>query len=247
MTTQLIFVVTQQSPRCELVEKVLVHGGRIQPFSKRQFACKAIVVVFKSAASRSKASAAQQNALVLLVAEKNSYFSFAVHYFDMEERNKEIQEIEDAYNSGKLAEFESTIGEIIDAKGAEILAFYENLFTKHKDATVSGALKIYILMHKSLNIKIENTAQVTEMEKEIWYLGEKLHRDPTQEEKQTTCREWCKKFASPYRIHLIEEYDFIIDKKSEEYENKLHAIAGQTRTAFPKHEPDVQSLNPPAP
>jgi hypothetical protein len=137
------------------------------------------------------------------LAEKNSYFSFAVHCFDMEERNKEIQEIEGAYNSGKLAEFESTIGEIIDAKGAEILAFYDKLSKKHRDATVSGALKIYILMHKSLNIKIENTAQTTEMEKEIWYLGEKLHRDPTQEEKQTTCREWCKKFAAPYRIHQI--------------------------------------------
>jgi len=222
-------------------------GGRIQPFYKAELACDTKRTKRSLVKANLKFALQRKLASEKALAEKNSYFSFVVHYFDMEERNKEIQEIEDAYNSGKLAEFESTIGEIIDAKGAEILAFYENLFTKHKDATVSGALKIYILMHKSLNIKIENTAQVTEMEKEIWYLGEKLHRDPTQEEKQTTCREWCKKFAAPYRIHLIEEYDFIIDKKSEEYENKLHAIAGQTRTAFPKHEPDVQSLNPPAP
>jgi hypothetical protein len=127
-----------------------------------------------------------------------------------------LRDLNRDYCSGRFKQIEEDLEKFFRQNKDAIKEFKLHELAKIKGLAASDELaaKLYLLKQRSINPSIELKMELEEIEKEIWYRGEKEHQcvDPN----AIAC-EWSKKHAAGWRDHFIMTTLFIFGRNKEKY------------------------------
>lgn len=128
----------------------------------------------------------------------------------------EIEKLHNDYCEGKFKILEMELEKFIRKHKDEINRFKEKELTNLKNGppTDELALKLYILKSRSINPLEEIRLELDEIEKEIWYQGEKKNGSV---DRNKIAQEWCKKHAPGWRDNWILGALLVLDRNKEKF------------------------------
>lgn len=140
--------------------------------------------------------------------------------------SQELQEIVRDFEQGKLKEIEHSLATFITKNRDNILRFKNHYLEKihKKEVNDELAIKLYIQQIRTINPQDDIKEQLEEIEREIWYTGERLKAPPNREE---VAREWVKKYAPGWRFHKILTVIFVFEKFKDYFISLLHQTSEQ--------------------
>ena len=127
----------------------------------------------------------------------------------------ELKELARDYDAGKFDGVRKDLEEFIRRHRADIVKMAADL---RKLPTVSApealAIKLFIQQIKSVNPTDEIKTQLQEIEREVWYRGEKAGQAV---DKAEVAREWCSRHAPGWRDHRITAIVYVFERNTEEF------------------------------
>lgn len=127
----------------------------------------------------------------------------------------ELEEIAQKYKSGQLDYLKEELLQFLRKHREKILLYKLELETKNKKpVTLETAVKFYLLKVRSINPKRDLQEQYQEMEKEKWYIGEKLKHSPDPNE---IARIWAERYSPGWRAHRVTTIIFIFEAEKDRY------------------------------
>ena len=135
-----------------------------------------------------------------------------------------LEALENDYREGKLEVLNHDIAYYIDEKTDQIRDILDERleladFKAHPSETqLEIALKEAILHSRILNPGTDAEAQLAEIERHIWILGEKYRQPPDREQEAL---DWVRKFASSWREYRLLAILYVFEKNREQYIQRL--------------------------
>ncbi len=127
---------------------------------------------------------------------------------------KELDELKQEYQQGKLKHLETELEEFIKKHETEIKRFTEYFNTQlyHK-INIDTGLRWYLTLQKSFNLKNEMNEQLEEIKKEIWYRKqEKIELKP-----DDIAKNWVLKHSAGWRDHRVLQIVYVYLQDKEKY------------------------------
>ena len=130
--------------------------------------------------------------------------------------SSEINNIANDYCNGKYRELEKDLEKFIIQNKADINKFKEAELADFKDIQLTDemAVKMYIVKTKSINQLTEIKTELDEIEKEIWYTGEK-NKQPAN--RDAVAMNWCKQHAPGWRDHWVMASLYVFEHNKAHY------------------------------
>ncbi|MFA5793623.1 MAG: hypothetical protein WC980_00935 [Candidatus Brocadiia bacterium] len=128
----------------------------------------------------------------------------------------EIKNIAQDYCSGKYRELEKDLESFIKQNKEGIKKFKTSVLPELRipNLTEELAIKMYIVKAKSINHLTEIKTELDEIEKEIWYTGEKNKKPANRDE---VAKEWCKKHAPGWRDRWVMAALYVFEHNKQHY------------------------------
>lgn len=123
----------------------------------------------------------------------------------------ELEELKTDWEAGKLSNIARDLREFVLNHRADILEYRDKVLGRLRGASVSDdlAIRMYILQIRSISPQGEIRDQLQEIEREIWYRGEKANGNI---DRQQVAREWCLRHAPGWRDHRVMAIVFVIER-----------------------------------
>jgi hypothetical protein len=128
----------------------------------------------------------------------------------------EMNNIANEYCTGKYRELEKDLENFIRQNKNNIKEFKSKELADLKNTVISDelAVKMYIVKARSINPLTEIKTELDEIEKEIWYTGEK-NKHPANREQ--VAQEWCKKHAPGWRDRWVMASLYVFEHNKQHY------------------------------
>ncbi|MCK5578916.1 MAG: hypothetical protein KAI63_05280 [Planctomycetes bacterium] len=127
-----------------------------------------------------------------------------------------LQELEQDFCAGKFKKIEKELELFITQHKKEINLFRDTELKKIKNTPVSDelAIKLFIMRTRSINPIEEIKLELQEIEKEIWYRGEKANG---QVDRDKICQEWCQSHAAGWRDHWVMSVLYVFERHKNKF------------------------------
>ena len=138
----------------------------------------------------------------------------------------EIQQLEEEFLAGTLAPIQRDLEAFLRTNRDKILEFKRrqvDVLGPNPDAAAL-AVKWYILEVKCINPVEEIRSELGEIEREIWYEGERQKRTADRLE---VAREWCRRHAPGWRDHRVMTIIFVFEREKSRYLKILEGGNGE--------------------
>ncbi|MBI4834264.1 MAG: hypothetical protein HY811_05550 [Planctomycetes bacterium] len=134
----------------------------------------------------------------------------------------EIEKLEQEYCAGKFKILESELTEFIKTHKESIKQLKDDELGNIKGIQASDelAIKLFILKSRSINPTKEIKIELDEIEKEVWYQGEKRQG---QIDRNKIAEEWCKKHAAGWRDNWILGALLVFERDKQKFVNLLNS------------------------
>jgi len=128
----------------------------------------------------------------------------------------ELKNLSEQYCQGEYKELQKDLENFIVKNKAAIKTFREVELKKLgvKTPTNELAIKFYILKTRTINPATEIEKELAEIEREIWYQGEKLKTTP---DRNKVAIEWCKMHAPGWRDNWVFAALYAFENNKEHY------------------------------
>lgn len=128
----------------------------------------------------------------------------------------EMDEIKEAYESGKLDHVKTALENFIKTHKNEIkrLKNDKTISSRLGELSDEVAVKLFVLQHRSINPIEEIKEQLTEIEKEKWIQG--IHYGCSPNPEQVT-KEWANLYSSGWRDHRVLCVIYVFEREKERY------------------------------
>lgn len=128
----------------------------------------------------------------------------------------EMNKIAEEYNLGKFRALEQDLETFIRQNRDKINKFKEAELRELKGVSINDelAVKMYILQTRCISHVTEIKLELDEIQKEIWYTGEKEKKPANREE---VARRWCALHAPGWRDHWVMAALYIFEHNKERY------------------------------
>lgn len=128
----------------------------------------------------------------------------------------ELKNLSEEYCLGRYAELEKDLGGFITKNKEAIHKFKAE---ELKNFGLAGpidelAIKLFILKTRSINPATEIKTELAEIEKEIWYQGEKSKSEP---DRNKVAMEWCKTHAPGWRDNWVVAALYVFEHNKDHY------------------------------
>jgi len=128
----------------------------------------------------------------------------------------ELKKLSEEFCLGRYKELEKDLEDFIRNNKDAITKFKE---TELKNTDISSAsnelaIKLYIIKTKTINPSAEIKKELAEIEKEIWYQGEKLKAPP---DRNKIAQEWCRLHAPGWRDNWVFAVIYVFEHNKERY------------------------------
>ena len=126
----------------------------------------------------------------------------------------ELDQVREKYDRGGYSELEECLEEFLKAHAFDLPGFKRWIEEQHKmEFTLDNTIRHYIREHKSVSTTLDMKDQMKEIRKEKWFRGER-HED---DDIETVCREWIKKYGEAWRLHRVREILYVYGREKDRY------------------------------
>ncbi|MEK7448018.1 MAG: hypothetical protein AAB019_00875 [Planctomycetota bacterium] len=127
-----------------------------------------------------------------------------------------LGKLEQEFCSGKFSNIEKDLELFIIQHKNDIKRFRDTELTKIKDTGVSDelAIKLFIMRTRSINPLEEIKLELDEIEKEIWYQGEKTNGLINREQ---VTKKWCEQHAAGWRDHWVMTVLYVFERFKDKF------------------------------
>lgn len=128
----------------------------------------------------------------------------------------ELEKLDSEYQAGKYRTVEADLEAFIRKHRHQIRRFRDELLGKLKGVTPTDDLAIrwYLLQIRSINPVDEIREELEEIEREIWYQGE---RSQGRVDRASVARQWCYRHAPGWRDHRVLAIVYCYERNKERY------------------------------
>jgi len=126
----------------------------------------------------------------------------------------ELKQIKQNYQRGKYSSLSKSLKLFIRKNARKILVFKGEFEEEQKTKlTLEEAVRFFILDRKIIDLQSDIKEQLKEMDKELWYRGEK-QENPNRDQ---TYMQWIKQYGAAWRIHRTREIVYVFNQSPKEY------------------------------
>lgn len=130
--------------------------------------------------------------------------------------SEELKNLSEKVCLGQYKELEKDLENFIRVNKQSIMVFKDTELKKLGVNAPSNelAIKFYILKTRTINPATEIKKELEEIEKEIWYQGEKMKKAPNRDQVAT---EWCKQHAPGWRDNWVFAVLYAFENNKDHY------------------------------
>ena len=120
------------------------------------------------------------------------------------------------YQSGKFKDIEADMAQFIQRNKNEIMKFKDTHLVRLTDTAPTDelAIKLFLMKTRSLNTIHELKLELDEIEKEIWYQGEKTQGAV---DRNQVAQQWSKQYAAGWRDHFTTVTLYAFEQNKNKY------------------------------